>query len=75
MTMYDELVSRGLIAQVTDEEKVMDLINNERGRKVGQSVPFYYSNDQVAQAVISDMQAHPEEYCILVNNYCASPIR
>ena len=27
MTMYDELVARGLIAQVTDEEKVRDLIN------------------------------------------------
>ena len=67
---YDES-----IVMTIHDGTVMDLINNERGRKVGQSVPFYYSNDQVAQAVISDMQAHPEEYCILVNNYCASPIR
>ncbi len=27
MTIYDELVARGLIAQVTDEEKIKDLIN------------------------------------------------
>ena len=27
MTIYDELVARGLIAQVTDEEKVKSLIN------------------------------------------------
>ena len=28
MTLYDELVARGLLAQVTDEEEVKDLINN-----------------------------------------------
>ena len=28
MTIYDELVARGLIAQVTDEELIKDLINN-----------------------------------------------
>ena len=28
MTVYDELVARGLIAQVTDEELIKDLINN-----------------------------------------------
>ena len=28
MTLYDELVARGLIAQVTDEEEIKDLINN-----------------------------------------------
>ena len=28
MTLYDELVARGLIAQVTDEELIKDLINN-----------------------------------------------
>ena len=28
MTIYDELVKRGLIAQVTDEEEIKDLINN-----------------------------------------------
>ena len=28
MTLYDELVARGLIAQVTDEDVIKDLINN-----------------------------------------------
>ena len=27
MTIYDELVARGLIAQVTDEEEIKELIN------------------------------------------------
>ena len=28
MTIYDELVARGLIAQVTDEEEIKELINS-----------------------------------------------
>ena len=28
MTLYEELVARGLVAQFTDEEKIKDLINN-----------------------------------------------
>ena len=28
MTLYEELVARGLIAQVTDEEEIKSLINN-----------------------------------------------
>ena len=28
MTLYDELTARGLLAQVTDEDEVKDLINN-----------------------------------------------
>ncbi len=28
MTLYDELVARGLIAQVTDEDEIKELINN-----------------------------------------------
>ena len=28
MTIYDELVARGLIAQVTDEKEIKELINN-----------------------------------------------
>ena len=28
MGIYEELVARGLIAQVTDEDQVRDLINN-----------------------------------------------
>ncbi len=30
MGVYDELKARGLIAQLTNEEKVRDLLNNER---------------------------------------------
>ena len=44
MTMYDELVARGLIAQVTDEEKVRDLINN------GKAV-FYIGFDCTADSL------------------------
>ena len=28
MTTYDELVARGLIAQVTDEEEIKELVND-----------------------------------------------
>ena len=28
MKLYDELVARGLIAQVTDEEQISEMINN-----------------------------------------------
>lgn len=28
MTIYDELKARGLIAQVTDEEEIKEVINN-----------------------------------------------
>lgn len=28
MTVYDELVARGLIAQVTDEEEIKELVKN-----------------------------------------------
>ena len=28
MKVYDELVARGLIAQVTDEEEIKELVNN-----------------------------------------------
>lgn len=28
MGVYEELVARGLVAQVTNEEKIRDLINN-----------------------------------------------
>ena len=29
MQIYEELVERGLIAQVTDENEIRDMINNE----------------------------------------------
>ena len=41
MTVYDELVARGLIAQVTDEEEIKELINN------GKAV-FYIGFDPTA---------------------------
>lgn len=44
MTMYDELVARGLIAQVTDEEEIKELINN------GKAV-FYIGFDPTADSL------------------------
>ena len=28
MQIYDELIARGLLAQVTDEDEIRDLVNN-----------------------------------------------
>ena len=36
MTLYDELVARGLIAQVTDEAEI-NVFEEDRTRQVGQS--------------------------------------
>ena len=44
MTLYDELVARGLIAQVTDEEEIKELINN--GKEV-----FYIGFDPTADSL------------------------
>jgi tyrosyl-tRNA synthetase len=44
MTLYDELVARGLVAQVTDETEVKDLINN------GKAV-FYIGFDCTADSL------------------------
>ncbi len=44
MTIYDELVARGLIAQVTDEAEIKELINN--GRAV-----FYIGFDPTADSL------------------------
>ena len=44
MTLYDELVARGLIAQVTDEAEIKDLINN------GKAV-FYIGFDPTADSL------------------------
>ena len=74
MSPYQMWYDASIVITIHDGT-VMDLINNERGRTVGQSVPFYYSNDQVAQAVIADMLANPEAYCVLVDNYCMTPIQ
>ena len=45
MTLYDELVARGLIAQVTDEEEIKELINN------GKAV-FYIGFDPTADRLL-----------------------
>ena len=44
MTLYDELVARGLIAQVTDENEIKDLINN------GKAI-FYIGFDPTADSL------------------------
>ncbi len=44
MTIYDELVARGLIAQVTDEEQIREMINN------GKAV-FYIGFDPTADSL------------------------
>ncbi len=44
MNIYEELVARGLIAQVTDEEKIRDLINNGGAR-------FYIGFDPTADSL------------------------
>ena len=44
MGVYDELKERGLIAQVTDEKKVRDLLNNEK-------VVFYTGFDPTADSL------------------------
>ena len=44
MTLYDELVARGLIAQVTDEAEVKDLINNGKAT-------FYIGFDPTADSL------------------------
>ena len=44
MTLYEELVGRGLIAQVTDEEKVKEMINNGKAT-------FYIGFDPTADSL------------------------
>ena len=44
MKIYDELVERGLIAQVTDEDQIKDLINNGGAR-------FYIGFDPTADSL------------------------
>ena len=44
MTLYDELVARGLIAQVTDEEGIKELINNGKAT-------FYIGFDPTADSL------------------------
>ncbi|MCD7766020.1 MAG: tyrosine--tRNA ligase [Lachnospiraceae bacterium] len=44
MQIYDELVARGLIAQVTDEDKIRDLVNNGKAT-------FYIGFDPTADSL------------------------
>ena len=44
MTIYDELVARGLIAQVTDEEEIKELVNNGKAT-------FYIGFDPTADSL------------------------
>lgn len=44
MTLYDELIARGLIAQVTDEEEIKELINNGKAT-------FYIGFDPTADSL------------------------
>ena len=44
MTIYDELVARGLIAQVTDEKEIKDLVNNGKAT-------FYIGFDPTADSL------------------------
>ena len=44
MTVYEELVARGLIAQVTDEEEIKELINNGKAT-------FYIGFDPTADSL------------------------
>ena len=44
MTIYDELVARGLIAQVTDEEEIRELVNNGKAT-------FYIGFDPTADSL------------------------
>ena len=44
MTLYDELVARGLIAQVTDEEEIKEMINNGKAT-------FYIGFDPTADSL------------------------
>ena len=44
MKIYDELVARGLIAQVTDKEEIEELINNGGAR-------FYIGFDPTADSL------------------------
>ena len=44
MKIYDELVARGLIAQVTDEEEIKELINNGKAT-------FYIGFDPTADSL------------------------
>ena len=66
MTVYDELVARGLIAQVTDEEEIKELINNGKAT-------FYIGFDPTADSL---HVGHFMALCLmkLLHMVCNNPI-
>ena len=48
MGIYEELVARGLIAQVTDEDRIKDLVNNGKAT-------FYIGFDPTADSLHVDI--------------------
>ena len=70
---YD-LSSIGFVTTIKEATN-MDLINNERGLRLGQAAPFYYSNDMIAQIVLNDMNTNPNEYMVLYTETYYNPIK
>ena len=52
MTIYDELVARGLIAQVTDEDEIKELINEGKAT-------FYIGFDPTADSLHVGLYRRP----------------
>ena len=48
MTVWDELKARGLIAQVTDEEEIKEMVNNGKAT-------FYIGFDPTADSLMWDI--------------------
>ena len=44
MTIYDELVARGLIAQVTDEEEIKEIINSLEDKSMPSIMKHFKQN-------------------------------
>ena len=55
MTLYDELVARGLVAQVTSEDEVKNLINNGKAT-------FYIGYDCTADSLTAGHFVTPENH-------------
>ena len=55
MTIYDELQARGLLAQLTDEEEIKELINNGKATfYIWIPVPKGYTSEQFATKMLED---------------------
>ena len=51
MQIYDELIARGLLAQVTDEDEIRDLVNNGKAT-------FYIGFDCTADSLTAGTSWH-----------------